>query len=155
MQEIQLTKGQVALVDDEDFEWLNRWKWAAGYFKSSNGYYAQRHETRLKVVRMHRIIMGVTDRKIQVDHINHNTLDNRRCNLRLSTVAQNHMNKRKLSNNKSGYIGVRFHHKKWEAQIMANGMYFYLGCYDTAELASQAYQDASTQLFGEFKYGIS
>ena len=88
----------------------------------------------------------------QIDHINGNPDDNRLCNLRDSSQAENTCNRGKSSNNTSGYKGVTWHKKakKWLAQIGANGQHYYLGLFDTAEEAHAAYCEAAVRLHGEF-----
>lgn len=101
---------------------------------------------------MHRLVMGVEDPKIQVDHINHETLDNRRSQLRLCTQRQNSFNTRKHSNNTSGFKGVtqRKDSGKWGAYIRINGRKKTLGAYATPELAARAYAEAAATHHGEF-----
>src|SRR5690242_203106 len=98
MKEIQLTHGQVTIVDDEDFEWLSQWKWYAQLNQSDGKYRAvrnkrigPRNEDRKIMIWMHREILGAGN-EIKVDHKNHNPLDNRKINLRLATSSQNNMN---------------------------------------------------------------
>jgi hypothetical protein len=94
MKKIPLTQGYFAIVDDSDFDMLNRVKWHAN--KGHNTFYAQRsvlqENGKWKNVQMHRVILGVHDPKIQVDHINGDGLDNRRCNLRSCTRSENMQN---------------------------------------------------------------
>lgn len=150
MKTIQLTQGQVTLVSDHRFEYLNQWKWHAQWDKDMNSYYAVRSESG-KTIRMSRLIMA-TPKGFQVDHINHNTLDNRCENLRLVTHSQNQMNRKKHSNNTSGFTGVRHHRNKFRATIGFNNKLIHLGHYDTPQEASEAYQKAASELFGEYKY---
>jgi hypothetical protein len=100
---------------------------------------------------LHRIIMDNPDDK-QVDHINNNKLDNRKENLRVCTHQENSFNKKKNSNNTSGYKGVCWHKQKdkWAAQIQVNGKVKFLGCFATAKVAHDAYCLASAQYHGEF-----
>ena len=102
----------------------------------------------------HRLIMGVTDPKIQVDHINGNKLDNRKENLRLATPQQNSSNIGIRKNNKSGYKGVCWskRDKKWIASIYKNNKKQYLGCFDDIVEAVRAYDRAALELFGEFAW---
>lgn len=158
MKEIPLTQGQIALVDDEDYEWINQWKWCASFKPRYNfgagAYMAVRNKKingKVRYYSMHRVIMGAESGD-EVDHINGNTLDNRRENLRLVSRSQNNMNKRKQSNNKSGYKGV-YQNKtsgRWVAQIIVRKKKYNLGAYATPEEAHEAYKAAALELHGEF-----
>lgn len=144
MKQIKLTKGNYALVDDEDSGWLNEWRWILGA-KNYAFSYDKGH-----MVTMHRLIMDAPKGMI-VDHINHNTLDNRRENLRLATQAQNARN-RIIKNNKTGFKGVSKISKRngYQAEIKLNGEKIYLGYFKTAELAHEAYKEASIKHHGEW-----
>jgi hypothetical protein len=87
-----------------------------------------------------------------VDHINGNTLDNRRSNLRVCTHAENMRNRRKNSNSSSGYKGVFWdnHYKKWSSYIRVNNKRIYLGRFDDSKVAYEAYVAASKKYHGEF-----
>ena len=156
MRQINLTFGQVAIVDDEDFDALSRWKWHAK--KCADGrFYAIRHTSlngkKFKLA-MHRQIMGLTwGDALTVDHIDPEaTLDNRRSNLRTGTKLQQQHNRRKSRNNTSGFKGVirSTGHNRWRAQIRINGKTTHLGVFPTPDLAHQAYECAARQHFGEF-----
>lgn len=156
MREIPLTQGQVALVDDADYEWLMQQKWLASFhprYNQGNGAYMAKQSRKTNGVSMymHRLIMGATKGQ-DVDHINGNTLDNRRENLRLSTRSENNMNKGKQRNNKSGYKGVYFCKwtNRWAAQIVVNRKKKLIGRFDTPEEAHEAYKAAALELHGEF-----
>lgn len=150
--EIPLTRGKVAIVDDEDFEWLNQWKW----YYDSTGYAVRgvwdKEVNKQRKVRMHRVILGVTDPKIHVDHADGNPLNNTRGNLRVCTHQQNHMNERKRKNCCSQYKGVCFDKRagKWRAYIKKDGKQIHLGLYVDEKEAARAYNDAAFFLFGEF-----
>ncbi len=87
-----------------------------------------------------------------VDHINMDTRDNRRCNLRLATQSQNLCNVGRKVTNTSGYKGVSLHKAsgRWQATIVKNRRQHHLGLYDTAREAALAYDRAALQLHGEF-----
>ena len=113
MKRIKLTQGKFALVDDEDFEWLNHQKW---YF-NINGY-AARHGGKKKIIFMHRQILETPSGMI-TDHINRNRIDNRKGNLRIADKRINSINRGLQKNNTSGYKGISWtkNIKKWEAYI--------------------------------------
>ena len=157
MREIPLTQGLVALVDDEDYEVLNAYKWQAQ--RHGHTAYAVRHASGQHSVqeRMHRIVLArMLGRPLandeMSDHINGNGLDNRRENLRPSTCAQNQRNCRKPDNAQTGrYLGVRWvkHCKSWQAGIGVNRKDIYLGIYSTeteAALAREFYIAAHPEL---------
>ena len=100
---------------------------------------------------LHRLIMGVTDKKQQVDHINGDRADNRRENLRIVNNQQNNCNKPPV---KGKYKGVHFSNKerKWIAQITVNYNCTALGRFDTAEKAALAYNEAAKKFHGEYAY---
>lgn len=157
MIEILTTGNKVAIVDDEDSD-LIKLKWQAVKRPRSKTHYAQTGITKPRhtTIAMHRIILSrVLERSLlrheQVDHINGNGLDNRRCNLRLANQSNNASNVAIKSNNTSGYKGVsRYSHSKWRAQIVVNQKYIHLGIFDTAEEAHKAYCEAAKLHFGNF-----
>lgn len=151
MKTIQLTQGQVALIDDEDFETLNQFKWCA--HKDPNTFYAERVQTKpiRKTIKMHRLIMSVPI-GFEIDHKDGNGLNNQRNNLRICTRSENQMNRRKKENSSSIYKGVSFHKRegKWRAVIMINGKYIGLGDFDSEVEAAKAYNTKAIELFCEF-----
>jgi hypothetical protein len=142
MKEIILTQGQVALVDDEDYEYLNQFKWQAFWSKKAHTFYAHRPiykgNKRTKIL-MHRQILNVPD-GLQVDHINHKTLDNQKYNLRIVTCRQNNQNHSR--NVSSIYPGVSWNKKlkKWQANAVFNGKKHSLGMYLIEIEAFNAYR---------------
>ena len=146
MKEIQLTQGKVALVDDEDFEYLNQWKW---YVTKRN--YVRRSKEN-ETLYLHRIILNVKDKNIFIDHVNMNKLDNRKINLRICNRSQNGMNRNKTSLNSSGYKGVVFdiRRKKYYAKIKVNQKIIFLGYYINCIDAARAYNQAAQKYHGEF-----
>lgn len=154
MKRIPLTRGQFALVDDDDFEWLSQWKWYA--LKSRTGFVAVRNSydraTKKQFsVSMSRSIMQAQPGH-QVDHVNHDTLDNRRENLRVCLPVQNRMNRRVFSNNSSGLKGIRRRGSDscWEAKIGIAGKKIRLGRFPSAIEAARAYDAAALKHYGEF-----
>ena len=151
---IPLTKGQHAIVSDEDYDHLvsiGRWchsnsGYAVHYWINDNG----KHKTLF----MHRAIMarmlGHPIASFQVDHINRDRLDNRRKNLRLATRSQNQANKGRQRNNSSGFKGVSWSRGKYEARIRYNGKRINLGRFECSEAAANIYDAASRLLYGEF-----
>jgi hypothetical protein len=102
--QIPLTRGQFALVDDHWFDYLSRWKWIASRSEGTPSYYAMRVVTengKQKAILMHRVV-AKTPEGMPTDHKNHDTLDNRECNLRVATNSQNARNRRVQKNNKLG-----------------------------------------------------
>lgn len=155
MKRILLTQGKYAIVDDEDFEWLNQWKWQAQKH-SYDGYRAMRGaggRKNQRTVYMHRVIMNAP-KGLEVDHINHDTLDNQRKNLRLVTQSQNQQNSKKRKNCSSKYKGVHWHKltRKWRSKISSLGEPIHLGLYKSEIGAAKAYDKKAIELFGEFAY---
>lgn len=145
--EIPLTRGQFALVDEDDYAWLlqcNSWQ-------CSNAGYAVSHKDK-KLYYMHRLIMNPPIDMV-VDHINGNKIDNRKKNLRVCTQSQNHMNRSANSKKMySSYKGVTKHKKadKWIAQTAFNSKRIYIGIYECEHLAALAYNEKVYELFGEY-----
>jgi len=157
MKQISLTQGQFALVDDEDFEELNKVKWCA--VKERNTYYAARtmwckKGKRYFTVKMHRVVLNLTDSKILCDHIDKNGLNNQKHNLRPSTNAENQRNRGSMANSFSKFKGVYWIKKinKWRASITINGKYISIGFFLTEIEAAKAYDEAAKIHHGEFAW---
>jgi hypothetical protein len=146
---IPLTQGYLTIVDTADYDWLIQWSWSAA--KIRNFVYALRQGNQGCKVRMHRVILGLTGKQ-QGDHRNHNTLDNRRSNLRVATPAQNMHNRRARCDNATGYKGVTYVDGRFIARIVVRGEYISLGRYSDPQSAALAFNDAATRYHGEFAY---
>ncbi|HUX18998.1 MAG TPA: AP2 domain-containing protein [Acidithiobacillus sp.] len=155
MIEISLTQGQVALIDDEDFELVSKYTWYAHWNPKTKSFYARTNTRKVDgkwpILQMHRLIMNAQPGE-EVDHIHHSTLDNRKSELRLCTGSQNQHNRGLQTNNTSGYKGLCWfkQRQKWQANIMLNGKKKHLGYFTTPELAHEAYCKAAHELHGSF-----
>lgn len=157
MKQIQLSWGQTALVDDEDFDFLNQWKWQAQ--PSRGTYYAVRHGKRVngkrEQIRMHRVILSLKN-SIQIgDHKDRNGLNNQKNNLRVVTVHQNNFNKSGHKNAKSRFKGVSWFQspKKWGARIRLNSKkQIFIGLFNSEEEAAKGYDLVAPLYHGEFAY---
>jgi hypothetical protein len=143
----------VALVDDEDFERVSKYKWSVNIKRGKK--YAQAH-VEGETIELHRLIMRLTrgDGK-EVDHINvDGGLDCRKINLRLATRSQNAANRPKNRGTYSSiYKGVYEKTRtRWIAHIKVMGKTIWLGSYKTEEEAARAYDRAAIKYFGEFAY---
>jgi hypothetical protein len=144
--EIPLTRGKVAIVDDEDYDFLMQTSWCC-----LNKGYAFRKRKKVPEL-MHRIVMNAKEGEF-VDHINRDKLDNRKSNLRIVTFSENLANKPLQKNNTSGYKGVSFHKStgKWCAYIGSSrgNSSVNLGTFINKEDAARAYNKAAIQLYGD------
>lgn len=154
---IALTKGQNTIVDTDDYEYLMEYNWYATWDSGSKGFYAGRNKknsTKKNLLLLHRAIMNLSfGDGIEIDHINGNTLDNRRSNLRIATKEQNMRNRKKSSANRSGYKGVRLtpsRKRPWLSRCNAPGYKRHIGYFSSKEDAAQAYIFVAYLRFGEF-----
>jgi hypothetical protein len=147
--EVKLTRGKVAVVDDEDFETLSKHSWCAmrNYY---GGWLAARGE-KGKTIYMHRQLLNCPP-NLQVDHIDHDTLNNTKSNLRIVTIQQNCLNRGIRSDNRTGFKGVSLVKSsgKYTARIVINGSRICVGYFDSAEEAHKAYVEYSKQYHGEY-----
>lgn len=141
--------GTTAKIDTDDLPLVAGYKWQA--VRNGNLLYAVTELADGTTVQMHRVILGVTDSNIIVDHADRNPLNNTRSNLRTATRQQNAFNAGPPKNNTSGYKGVsRAFGKRWRAYINVSRKQISLGTFDTREEAALAYDSAALEMHGEF-----
>jgi hypothetical protein len=161
MKEIPLTQGKVAIVDDEDFDELNRYKWCAD--RGFGTWYAHRggrtvDGVRGPKVKMHKQIL-VAPVGMEIDHINGDGLDNRRCNLRVATRRLNRYNVHTRNETRMGLpLGVAIIRKRsrirFRARVGINGHDTYIGQYATPEEAGRVADEYRQKLIAELSAEI-
>ncbi len=160
MIEIQLTQGQVTLVDDIDAD-LAEIKWYAAFDPSygQNGAFIASRKIKINggqsTERLNRVILSLMlNRSLGineiVDHKDRNTLNNQRNNLRLATPSQSGANQKRSKNNVTGFKGVSVSRSKYQSNIYLNGKKVYLGTFGDPILAAQMYDIKAKELYGEF-----
>jgi len=154
MKVIPVSRNLLALLDDEDYELISKWKWSA--LPGKNTFYARRLVAvrgtgKRKNILMHRLVTNVGDDK-EVDHRDGNGLNNQKSNLRICNPSQNSQNCQRYKNNTSGVKGVSFRKDRgvWVAEITCSGKKYYLGYFQNINDALLAYNNAAKQLHGEF-----
>jgi len=156
MKKIKLTQNKYALVDDEDFEKLNQFKWYVN--KQTNHWYAIRRlpikkgESQ-KAIRMHQQILGPYPiGKPAINHIDDDGLNNQRKNLRFCSTQENGMNRKISINNTSGYKGVSWNkrQKRWQVITKFNGKSINLGEFNDIKNAAKAYENFIIENHKEF-----
>ena len=150
MKKIELANNKgIALVDDDDYDLINQYKWSLHVkrYAITNVKIDNKQVTKL----MHRLIMN-EPKNMQIDHKNHNGLDNQKNNLRIVTHQQNNMNAIKINKSSSIFKGVRLHKisNKWESRIQFLKKSYYLGLFKNEKDAAMAYNIKAKELFGEF-----
>lgn len=156
MKEIPLTQGQFTVVDDADYDVLVQFNWhAQRRLQPIDTFYAYRKGPKVNgkqpTIILHRFLLNPPSH-MQIDHINGDSLDNRRENLRFATTAQNGMNSRRFIRSVSGFRGVVLHKRlqKWQAGIKVSGRSIHLGIFEDPEEAARVYDNAARTYFGEF-----
>lgn len=142
----------IVLVDEEDYNRVIERKWSISFSCTNETYYRVESRINRKLIRLHRYILNITDPNIKVDHINRNTLDNRKSNLRICTQIQNMRNCKSLKN-KTGFRGVYQNHGngKFRACISIKNKTFHIpGNFLTAEEAAKVRDEYALMISGEF-----
>ena len=148
MKEIKLTRGQYAMVDDKDFEWLNQWKWHAT--KTKYQFYARRTTTlagKHIAQSMHRLILDAKKGE-EVDHMNRNSLDNRRENIKICTRSENNRNRQVFGGSKHRGVCWNKGSKKWASYLITEDEKFYLGLFKEEKDASDAFNKKYKEIHG-------
>lgn len=154
MKEISIKNIKI-LIDDDDFERLSKFKWSlgGGRTKDKNRYPCVSINGRTNYI--HRMVLGLKkgDKRF-IDHIDRNTYNNQKSNLRIVSRSQNRCNSDREKSNKSGYKGIHWRpqNKKWYVQIAENGKVHYLGLYEDLNEAIRIYNEASLKYHGKFGF---
>jgi hypothetical protein len=149
MKEIEISRGYCTMVDDEYYDEISKYKWCY-----SHGY-AIRNSSKIngkrKHIYMHRVIND-TPTGLQTDHIDGNTLNNQKCNLRLATTQQNQHNRCTVESTTSIYKGVCYRKRDlvWIAKTKHYGKSIHLGTFKKESDAAIAYNNYAKDNFGEY-----
>ena len=156
MKKIQLTQGENTIVDDQDVGIVNKHKWHI--LRGRNTFYAVRNVQIAKITKsiyLHRLLLGLSrGDKQEVDHINHDGLDNRKKNLRIVDHRKNQWNTYPRADCLSKYKGISWDNqrKKWQARCMVNGHRYCLGRFDNEIDAAAIYNYFARICFGEYAH---
>lgn len=146
---IKLTNGKYVLVDSDNFEYLNKWKWR----ESNKGYACRniRKGKRQGILYMHRLVTKADD--CIIDHMNRNKLDNRICNLQKTDLTGNNINSKIRIDNVSGFKGISWHKegKKYGVEIRKYNKRYWIGLFSTIEEAIGARFTAELEYYGDIK----
>lgn len=150
--EVYNVKGSVVgetMIDTEDYDKIKEYRFhKANVSKHSEYFRVKTNDNQY----LHRLIVGKPQKGLYIDHINRNTLDNRKCNLRFVTPSQNGMNRTRYKNKTSKYKGVHWDksRKKWKVEIKLNQVCRHIGRFDNEIDAVMAYNEKAKELFGEY-----
>lgn len=158
MKRIKLDKGYSTMVDNEDYDQLMKYAWHAKidrggrkvYAVRSQAFYKEDGARSSKTIRMHRVLLGINEANVLVDHKDHNGLNNQKSNLRICDKEKNSYNTRKRKGCASIYKGVSWEKDKWRSAIQFNKKIIRLGRYEKEIDAAIAYNNRAIELFGEF-----
>lgn len=155
MRRVELSSGEFAYCDDQDYELVSAYWWAT--VRSGQNLYAvhsrKATNTRAKVsLMMHRLILGVADRRVRVDHIDGNGLNNCRSNLRICTQRENLGNQRKrgVTSRFKGVCRYPSKTKPWQVKITVNYRLIHVGNFADEVEAALAYDEAARSVFGQY-----
>ena len=152
VKEIQLANNKgVALVDDEDYDKLIKYKWHLRDIKIMHAGTKVKIDGKWFEKRMHHFLVNVPE-GFEVDHIDQNGLNNQKSNLRVATHSQNMMNRNSFKGSSSKYKGVSFDKKcnKWRSEVSLNKKHYYLGMFENESDAAMAYNKRALKLHGEY-----
>lgn len=149
MKYIKLTQGKKTIIDNINFDLANQYHWYANYNPNTKTYYAVNFNSKTKkTIYLHRLISNCPINKV-IDHINHDTLDNRNKNLRICTRSENQINRK---GNKSKGVSWHKTHKLWLARIKKDNKTYYLGWFKNKKDGINVYKEKAKELFGEYNY---
>jgi hypothetical protein len=149
MKFIPLTRGLFAKVDDEDYRYLNQFKWHA--HEAARGCFYARGRIEGHRVYMHRVVAKRAGfLKSEIDHRDGDRMNNKRKNLRPASHQNNMRNMHRKQITRSGVKGVQQNRDRWIARLTVNGRQLCFGTYDTIKEAATARREAELKHFGEF-----